>query len=139
MRITGPENDFSDGFDAAARQDAEEFKRLDAEIARLKRENADLHHHYKHHREAGERLHTQYHEVRDALREAVDVWASHLNGMPNIRSRKRLDEIRDQFGLNDEPGQSANAPMQDLECKTCADNPEPTYGGEICGDCKQFL
>ncbi len=113
MRITGPESEFADGFDAAARHDAEEFKRLDAEIARLKRENADLQHHYKHHREAGERLHTQYHEVRDALREAVDVWASHLNGMPNVRSRKRLDEIRDQFGIDDESEKLADVPNTD--------------------------
>ena len=33
-------------------------------------------------------------ELEAALDEAVDIWASHLNGMPNVRSRKRLDDVR---------------------------------------------
>lgn len=37
-------------------------------------------------------------ELEAALREAVEVWASHLNSMPNVRSRKRLDEVRALVG-----------------------------------------
>lgn len=33
-------------------------------------------------------------ELKEALTEAVDVWASYLNCSPNVRSRKRLDEVR---------------------------------------------
>ena len=62
---------------ADARSTREEFRQLDAEIARLKRENADLQHHYKHHREAGERLHTQYCELREVLeRIAGNSWSA---------------------------------------------------------------
>lgn len=35
MRIVGPESEFMCGFDAAAKQDAEEFKRLDKRIEEL--------------------------------------------------------------------------------------------------------
>ena len=81
------------------------------ELLRLQRDNFNLEHHYRHHREAGERLHTQYHEIREALQEAVDVWASHLNCMPNVHSRKRLDVIRDRFC--DEPEESVAPKTED--------------------------
>lgn len=32
--------------------------------------------------------------LKEALVEAVEEWASALNVMPNVRSRKRLDEVR---------------------------------------------
>lgn len=35
MRITGPESEFMDGYHAAAKDDAAEFKRLDARVERL--------------------------------------------------------------------------------------------------------
>lgn len=35
MRITGPESEFMDGFATAAKDDAAEFRRLDARIADL--------------------------------------------------------------------------------------------------------
>lgn len=37
MRITGPDSEFMDGFHAAAKDDAAEFKRLDARIAKMER------------------------------------------------------------------------------------------------------
>lgn len=33
-------------------------------------------------------------DLEEALDEATDAWASYLNHVPNVRSRKRLDEVR---------------------------------------------
>lgn len=44
MQIVSSGSDFMDGFGAAAKQDADEFKRLDARIASLEKEVSVLRH-----------------------------------------------------------------------------------------------
>jgi muramidase (phage lysozyme) len=39
--------------------------------------------------------------LEEALTEAIDEWASFLNCMPNVRGRKRLDEVRALLGQED--------------------------------------
>lgn len=77
-----------------------ELLRLQRENERLERENRSLEHNYRCHLDAGKTMHTHYHDARDTLREPTEVWASHLNMVPNVRSRQRLDEIREKFDLD---------------------------------------
>jgi uncharacterized protein (UPF0212 family) len=44
------------------------------------------------------RLQRRVAELEEALAEAIDEWASSLNMSPNIRSRKRLDRVRELIG-----------------------------------------